>query len=96
MHFIMGAGEQYDWTSLAQYGVLGIILLLVIFGKLVPGYIYDRRVQEHEADKAEMRRLEETLKERVIPALTKSTDVLAEMSQYLDDRRAERRYKEGS
>jgi hypothetical protein len=91
MHFI-GAAEP-DWTSLAQYGVLGIILLLVIFGKLVPGYIYDRKVEEHEADKAEMRRLEETLKERVIPALTKSTDVLAEMSHYLDDRRAERRVR---
>lgn len=72
-----------DWTGLAQYGVLGLVVLAFIFGKIVPGYIYERRVQEHSAAVAENQRLEETIKERVIPALVKSTDVMAQVLQLL-------------
>lgn len=78
------ADGQPDWANLAQYGVLGLVVLAFIFGRIVPGYIYERRVLEHEAEKAENRRLEETIKERVIPALVKSTDVMVQVLDMLN------------
>lgn len=73
-----------DWTNLAQYGVLGLVVLAFIFGKIVPGYIYERRVAEYEAEKNENRRLEDTIKEKIIPLLVQSTDVLADVLSLLD------------
>lgn len=83
--YLLAAETDPDWTNLAQYGVLGLVVLAFIFGKIVPGYIYERRVTEHEAEKAENRRLEETIKERVIPALVKSTDVMVQVLDMLNN-----------
>lgn len=80
-----GGDGGANWTDLAQYGVLGLVVLAFIFGKIVPGYIYERRYAEYEAEKAENRRLEETIKEKVIPALVKSTDVMQEVLNLLND-----------
>lgn len=77
------AGDP-DWTDLAQYGVLGLVVLAFIFGKIVPGYIYERRVKEHTSEKEENRRLEATIKDKVIPALVQSTDVMAQVLVLLD------------
>lgn len=82
--FLAAADGQPDWANLAQYGVLGLVVLAFIFGRIVPGYIYERRVLEHEAEKQENRRLEETIKERVIPALVKSTDVMVQVLDMLN------------
>lgn len=84
-HLILAAEGDPNWADLAQYGVLGMVVLAFIFGKIVPGYIYERRIAEHEAEKAENRRLEETIKERVIPALVKSTDVMAQVLDMLNN-----------
>jgi hypothetical protein len=82
--FVLAAtGSQPNWNDLAQYGVLGMVVLAFIFGKIVPGYIYERRVEEHKAAVAENQRLEETIKERVVPALIKSTEVMAQVLQFL-------------
>lgn len=83
-----------DWANLAQYGVLGLVVLAFIFGKIVPGYIYERRSAEYEAEKAENRRLEDSIKEKVIPLLVQATDVLAQVLALLnrmDDRPPPRR-----
>lgn len=80
---IFAAEGEANWADLAQYGVLGLVVLAFIFGKIVPGYIYERRVAEHDAEKEENRRLEETIKERVIPALVKSTDVMVQVLDML-------------
>lgn len=82
---VLAAEGDPNWADLAQYGVLGLVVLAFIFGKIVPGYIYERRVAEHEAEKLENRRLEETIKERVIPALVKSTDVMAQVLDTLNN-----------
>lgn len=83
--YLLAQQEQSpDWTNFVQYGVLGLVTLAFIFGKIVPGYIYERRVAEHEAEKNENRRLEETIKERVIPALVKSTDVMVQVLDMLN------------
>jgi len=77
-------GSGPDWADLAQYGVLGLVVLAFIFGKIVPGYIYERRVAEYEAEKAENRRLEDSIKEKVIPTLLQATDVLAQVLAFLN------------
>lgn len=66
-----------DVTQIFQYGVLGLILLLILLGKLVPGYMYERREEELKALQNKLDRLETIIEERVIPALVRSTDVLA-------------------
>ena len=76
--------SQPDWSNIAQYGVLGLVVLAFIFGKIVPGYIYERRVEEHRKALEDNRLLEETIKERVIPALLKSTDVIGRVLDLLD------------
>lgn len=73
-----------NWADLAQYGVLGLVVLAFIFGKIVPGYIYERRVAEHEAEREQNRKLEDTIKEKVIPTLVQSTDVMAEVLALLN------------
>jgi hypothetical protein len=82
---LFAATTDPNWTNLAQYGVLGMVVLAFIFGKIVPGYIYERRVAEHQAAVQENQRLEETIKERVIPALVKSTDVMGQVLQLLSE-----------
>lgn len=82
--FAQGADGSVNWADLAQYGVLGLVVLAFIFGRIVPGYIYERRVAEHEAEKEQSRKLEETIREKVIPTLVQSTDVMAEVLAYLN------------
>lgn len=80
-----GGGVPSGLTDLVQYGVLGLVVIMFIWGKIVPGYLYDRRVQEHQAEKEETKKLEETIRERIIPALTRSTDVMAQVLDLLND-----------
>lgn len=72
-----------DFATFAQYGVLGLVVLAMIFGKLVPGYIYERRVEEIRQLQSEVAELRHTIEEKVIPALIRSTDVLA---QYVEQK----------
>lgn len=83
--WVLGNEASADWGNIAQYGVLGFVVLAFIFGKMVPGYIYEKRSQEYEAEKAENRRLEQTIQEQVIPALLRSTDIMAQVLDLLND-----------
>lgn len=79
-----GGDSSPNWADIAQYGVLGLVVLAFIFGKIVPGYIYEKRVEEHRKALEDNRLLEETIKERVIPALLKSTDVMGRVLDLLN------------
>ena len=87
-----GSSDPTDWTGLAQYGVLGLIVLAFIFGRIVPGYIYERRVVEVEQLRAENKSLDDSIKDRVIPAVISATDVLSRVLDRLDE--ADRRDRE--
>ena len=52
-------GTAIDWV---QWGVLGAVVLAMLTGQLVPGYIY-------KDTKAEKDRLQKASEEKVIPAL---------------------------
>lgn len=79
-------GGSPDWlTDVIAYGISPTVVVLgFVFGRIVPGYIYERRVEEHRKALEDNRLLEETIKERVIPALLKSTDVMARVLDLLD------------
>lgn len=59
-----------------RFGVLGLVVLSMIVGWLVPGRIYDRAIQRAERLEEENQRLRERLEEQVIPLLTRVMDVL--------------------
>ena len=72
----MDAGTSLDLNALIQYGALGVIVVLFVLGKIVPSStLHDRdaRIASLEADNARMR---QAMEEKVIPALTRATDVL--------------------
>lgn len=81
-----------DWVqNVLAFGISPTIVVLgFVFGKIVPGYIYERRVEEHKKALEDNRLLEETIKERVIPALLKSTDVMDRVLDILNDLDRER------
>ena len=88
--WILADSHSGDWTSLAQYGVLGLVVLGFILGKIVPGYIYERRVEEIVESREENTRLRASIEDRVIPALIKSTEALAEVASLLEEKRGKR------
>jgi hypothetical protein len=75
------APAGFPVLELVNYGVLGLVVLAFVFGKIVPGYIYERRVQESADLRAENERIRTHIDERVMPALVRSTDLL---SQYVE------------
>lgn len=82
---ILADGQTPDWTNLAQYGILGIVLLLIIFGKLVPGYILERKDKEADLREQRVASLEEKIQERIIPAILECNRLMAEVVKVLDD-----------
>jgi hypothetical protein len=84
-----GSGNSIgDFTSLAQYGVVGLLVVALLFGQAVPGYIAkqkDARIAALEAENAAMRA---KMEDDVIPALVRTTDLLARLTE---DRVTERR-----
>lgn len=72
--------EGADLGLLAQYGVLGLLVLALIFGKVVPGYLVSQMTSRIDKLEAKLDAYEATMQERVLPALIKSTEVLAKMT----------------
>lgn len=67
-----------DWTSVvAQGGPFALVVVLFILGKIVPGTIYDKRVEEVHELQARNDTLTRIVEDKVIPALIRSTDLLA-------------------
>lgn len=68
-----------------QYGVLGLLVVSIILGWLVPGRHHDRVSARADRLEEENDRLREHNEERVVPLLTRALEVL-ERSQRLDRR----------
>ena len=71
----------FDLGMLAQYGILGLLVMALIFGKVVPGYVVDQKDKRIEKLEAKVESYETAMQERVLPALIKSTDTLARLTQ---------------
>ena len=70
-----------DWTSWLQFGVLGIVAIGFVLGKIVPGYILDRIQKELDSKNAEMAQLRSKMENEVIPALTRVTDLMTRIAE---------------
>jgi hypothetical protein len=68
-------------TNLFQYGVLGIVAVLFLSGRIVTGRQLEKREQEIARLQAELDERARVAEERMIPALVEATRVLA---AYLD------------
>lgn len=80
---IMAAAEDmsFDMSLFAEYGVLGIIaLMLIIFAKGA----HQRERDRADRMEAENKRLNELILDRVIPALTSATRAAEESAELLN------------
>ena len=63
-----------ELPPLAQYGLVGLILALVVAGRwIVPKWALDRETARADRAEAEADRLRKVVEDRVIPALVEST-----------------------
>jgi hypothetical protein len=65
-----------DLANLAQYGVLGLVVLGFVFGKIVPGYILDRYEKALAERDAKIERMTQAFEERALPTILKSANTL--------------------
>lgn len=70
-----------------QWGILGMVLLLIVVGKLAPGWVVDQLRSDLTEQRAENAAMRKSLEERVIPALEKSTVALAAAASVLTERK---------
>lgn len=85
-----GSPDAQSWLDLVQYGILGLVVLGFLTGRIVPGWVHKTDVAERdqaEARKAELhaeiRELNKLFREQVIPALVRTTDTLARATDVL-------------
>lgn len=66
-------GTPFDWV---QYGVLGLVLAALVFGKLIPGPTHDREVKRGDRLEDELRARNTYIADHVIPLLARTALVL--------------------
>jgi hypothetical protein len=77
-----------ELTNLFQYGVLGVVAVLFLTGRIVTGRQLEKREEEITRLQAELDERARVAEERMIPALVEATRVLA---AYLDHESRQRR-----
>lgn len=98
-----GSALPFDITQILQFGLLGLIFLCLVFRKfIVPEWTLKQAEDRHAAEKEELsRRLAETreqldrlqdvFQDRMIPALTRATEINARYNEELQRARYRRR-----
>ena len=69
------------WLTGSAVTVLAFIVVGFIKGYLVPGHIYQRALERSDRQAAELDRLHTVFEDKVIPALTRSTDLMARVAE---------------
>lgn len=67
--------------QLVQFGVLGIVVLGFVFGYIWAKPAVQRLERDLDRVTAELRKLEESYREIVIPAITRSSEIIERMSR---------------
>lgn len=71
------ADSAVDPTGgLLSYGVLGIVVVCLITGLLVPGYLYKRTEAEND-------RLRKLIEDKVIPLVERNSEVTGQAIEYM-------------
>lgn len=80
---IIGASDPSSAVNFAQYGVLGLIVLGFIFGKIAPGYLLDRETAKVAERDAIIEKMRQSMEDKTVPALIRSTEALVESTALL-------------
>lgn len=95
--------ETIDVTQLLQYGLLGLVVLCILFRKyLVPEWtlkaVEERAASERSdlerrlaASEEQLNKLQDVFQEQMIPALTRATEINARYNEELQRARYNRR-----
>lgn len=71
-----------------QYGVIGVVLILLLLGWLVPKYVHDRAIAENKRKDEIIERkdefiaeLQSSISDRAIPALVEATSIMRSLPE---------------
>lgn len=81
--WVLAASDPSSAINFAQYGVLGLIVLGFIFGKIAPGYLLDRAEARLAEKDALIEKMRLAMEEKTVPALIRSTETLAQVADLL-------------
>lgn len=81
------ATDPSSALNFAQYGVLGLIVLGFIFGKIAPGYLLDRAETKIAEKDALIEKMRMAMEDKTVPALIRCTEALVEATDVLANRR---------
>lgn len=84
---MLAATDPSSALNFAQYGVLGLIVLGFIFGKIAPGYLLDRAENKIAEKDALIEKMRIAMEEKTVPALIRCTEALVEATDVLAQRR---------
>lgn len=69
------------YTVWANYGILGLIAFGFFAGRIVSAKHYDEMRSDRDQARDELAAVRQRLDEQILPALTRSTDVLVRMAE---------------
>jgi hypothetical protein len=75
------ANDLGPYTVWANYGILGLIALGFFAGRIVSSKHYDEMRNDRDRARDELAQVRQRLDEQILPALTRSTDVLVRMAE---------------
>ncbi len=76
-----------------QYGILGIAALVLFF---VSRRLYEREQARADRLEADVRRLNELMVEQMVPALTRSTEAVANAQRVMDEIRRQKEIEDAA
>jgi hypothetical protein len=69
------------FAQFANYGILGLIAFGFFAGKIVSSKHYEEMRQDRDKAREELALVRQKLDEQILPALTRSTDVLVRLAE---------------
>ena len=69
------------WLTGSAVTVLAFGIVAFVRGWIIPGHIYQRALERSDRQAAELDRLHTVFEDKVIPALTRSTDLMARVAE---------------
>lgn len=75
-------------VTLANYGTVGVLAMLLLTGRLVSKSMYDQALKDRDRDHGELAALRQKLEDVIIPGFVRMTDLTQRL---IDRERDERR-----
>lgn len=79
--FVAQTQDLGAYAQFANYGILGLISLGFFAGRIVSAKHYDEMRDDRDKAREELALVRQRLDEQILPALTRSTDVLVRLAE---------------